>query len=143
MILPDSACSFMYVCVSNPRRLRVFSLLLSVTPVNLHTHIHVRVGTNDLEVLLLNQIGTGSGKNHSRFGQTKTQIVSTMLKTNSSQSIQEKKHVLLYGGPYQIPRRTCVIHKNLPGIYLSIFTNNIWSFLLWPPVILLSIFVGR
>ena len=30
--------------------------------------------------------------------------------------------------------RTYGIHKHLPGIYFAIFTN-IWSFLLWSPVI--------
>ena len=37
-----------------------------------------------------------------------------------------------------IVNRTYVVHKNLPGIYLPIFTHNIWSYLLWTPVI-----VGR
>ena len=27
------------------------------------------------------------------------------------------------------------MHKNLPGMYFTIFTNNIWSFILWSPVI--------
>ena len=26
-------------------------------------------------------------------------------------------------------------HKKLPGIYLAIFTNNIWFYLLWSPVV--------
>ena len=26
-------------------------------------------------------------------------------------------------------------YKNLPGIYFAIFTHNIWSYLLWSPVI--------
>ena len=26
-------------------------------------------------------------------------------------------------------------HKDLPGIYFAIFTNNIWSYLIWSPVI--------
>ena len=34
-----------------------------------------------------------------------------------------------------IVNRTYGIHKNLPGIYLPIFTNNIWCYLLWSPVI--------
>ena len=34
-----------------------------------------------------------------------------------------------------IVNRTYGIHKNLPGIHLPIFTNNIWSYLLWSPVI--------
>ena len=34
-----------------------------------------------------------------------------------------------------IENRTYGTHKNLPGIYLPIFTRNIWSQLLWPPAI--------
>ena len=37
-----------------------------------------------------------------------------------------------------IVNRTYGAHKALPGIYLSIFTNNIWSYLLWSPVIVVS-----
>ena len=56
--------------------------------------------------------------------------------------------VLLYivapvGGGFCLLRgtilnRTYSIHKNLPGIYFPIFTNNIRSYLLWSPVV-----VGR
>ena len=31
--------------------------------------------------------------------------------------------------------RTYGTHKNLPGISVAVFTNNIWSYLLWSPVI--------
>ena len=34
-----------------------------------------------------------------------------------------------------IVNRTYGTHKNLPGTYLPIFTNSIWSYLLWSPVI--------
>ena len=34
-----------------------------------------------------------------------------------------------------IVNRTYVKHKNLPGIHLPIFTNKIWSYFLWFPVI--------
>ena len=45
-----------------------------------------------------------------------------------------------YGGAivnswYLVPGRTYGIHKNLPGIYLLFFTNNIRSYLLWSTVI--------
>ena len=42
-----------------------------------------------------------------------------------------------YGGQYQIPGRTYGTHNNLPWyIYFAIFTNNIWFYLLWSPVII-------
>ena len=31
--------------------------------------------------------------------------------------------------------RTYGKHKNLPGIYFPFFISNIWSYLLWSPVI--------
>ena len=37
-----------------------------------------------------------------------------------------------------IVNRTSGIHKNLPGMYLPIFTDNIRSYLLWPPVIVVA-----
>ena len=38
-----------------------------------------------------------------------------------------------YCGGLYLVSRTYGIHKNLPGIYLVVFTNDIWSYLLCPP----------
>ena len=45
------------------------------------------------------------------------------------------KQFLLRGS---VLHRTYGTHKNIPGIYLSILTNNIWFYLLWSPVIVYS-----
>ena len=37
-----------------------------------------------------------------------------------------------------IVNRTYGTHKTLPGIYLPIFTSNIWSYLPWSPAIVFS-----
>ena len=49
--------------------------------------------------------------------------------------------ILLFRGT--IVNRICGKHKTLPGVPLAIFTDNIWSYLLWSPVILLAYFVCR
>ena len=48
--------------------------------------------------------------------------------------IDTETNILLRGG---ILNRTYYdgLHKNLPGIYLAIFTSNVRSYLLWSPVI--------
>ena len=46
--------------------------------------------------------------------------------------------ILLRGA---ILNRTYGTYKNLPGIYLAICTNNIWSYLLWSPVIVVELFM--
>ena len=38
-----------------------------------------------------------------------------------------------HGGPYLVVNRT--YGKTQKPIYLAIFTVNIWSYLLWPPVL--------
>ena len=47
---------------------------------------------------------------------------------------------VLRGG---IVNRTYSTHKNLPGTYFPIFTNNIWSYLLWSPVIVQTVYQNR
>ena len=42
---------------------------------------------------------------------------------------------IITGDRTRVVHRTYGTHKNLPGIYLTIFTHNMWSYLLWPPVI--------
>ena len=42
----------------------------------------------------------------------------------------------LTGDHIKYPGRTYGTHKDLPGTYFAIFTNHIWSYLLWPSVIL-------
>ena len=42
-----------------------------------------------------------------------------------------------------IVNRTYGIHKNLLGIYLAIFTDNIWSYWLWSPVIVRGTILNR
>ena len=38
-----------------------------------------------------------------------------------------------------IVNRTYGTQKNLPGIYVPVFTSNIWSYLLWSAVILIVV----
>ena len=52
---------------------------------------------------------------------------------SSTDPSQETKHVLLLL-PGTIVNRTYGAHKNLPGIYLHMFTNTSWYYVLWSPV---------
>ena len=54
--------------------------------------------------------------------------------TQSTSDARRSKRLLLRG---TIVNRTKGTDKNLPGIYLTIFTNNIWSCQLWTPVVLI------
>ena len=55
-----------------------------------------------------------------------------MVPSTRSACCQTNTRYLLRG---TIVNRTYGIDKNLPGINLTIFTNNIWSYQLWSPVI--------
>ena len=55
-------------------------------------------------------------------------------KTVSRRPVRVVPPILLRGA---IVNRTYGKHKNLPGIYLPVYTHNIWSFLLWSPVVLI------
>ena len=51
-------------------------------------------------------------------------------------AVQGHQRLLLLRGT--VVNRTYGTHKNLPGMYLPIFTNNIRSYLLWSPVIVVA-----
>ena len=49
-----------------------------------------------------------------------------MLIEDAEQSSRQRTLITLLRGT--IVDRTYGIHKNLPGIYFTIFTNNIWAY---------------
>ena len=101
-----------------------------------HATYGVILSVTCLEASMLPFFPSSEKRHHSCFG-----MCFLYVPASPNASVRSRK-LILPSFPFMscllrgtIVNGTYGMHKNLPGMYLTMFTNNIWSYLLWSPVI--------